>query len=151
VHKLPLSTWQVRDKLAQLVNVRRHKMEQGLRQISATATVRVNGLGAYEVNLIRANLTGALDSFLRMETVRKGRGYERAVARRLAAAAPSAAASAAAACMERILHMHHAVRTFVQLDVRHTQPPRPAALSPLQVEASIAAPPVGSVSGSALS
>jgi hypothetical protein len=61
---------QVRDKLAKLVNVRRHKMEEGLHQIGSTATVRVNGLGAYELNLIRANFQGALDMFLKLETVR---------------------------------------------------------------------------------
>jgi hypothetical protein len=61
---------QVRNKLAQLVNVRRHKMEEGLRQISGTATVRVNGLGAYELNLIRSNFQGALDMFLKLEAVR---------------------------------------------------------------------------------
>jgi hypothetical protein len=60
----------VRNKLAQLVNVRRHKMEEGLRQISGTATVRVNGLGAYELNLIRNNFQGALDMFLKLEAVR---------------------------------------------------------------------------------
>jgi hypothetical protein len=62
---------QVRNKLAQLVNVRRHKMEEGLRQISGTATVRVNGLGAYELNLIRNNFQGALDMFLKLEAVRQ--------------------------------------------------------------------------------
>lgn len=60
---------QVRDKLAKLVNVRRHKMEEGLHQIGSTATVRVNGLGAYELNLIRANFQGALNMFLKLETV----------------------------------------------------------------------------------
>jgi hypothetical protein len=60
----------VRDKLAKLVNVRRHKMEEGLHQIGSTATVRVNGLGAYELNLIRANFQGALNMFLKLETVR---------------------------------------------------------------------------------
>lgn len=60
---------QVRDKLANLVNVRRHKMEEGLHQIGSTATVRVNGLGAYELNLIRANFQGALNMFLKLETV----------------------------------------------------------------------------------
>jgi hypothetical protein len=67
----------VRDKLAKLVNVRRHKMEEGLHQIGSTATVRVNGLGAYELNLIRANFQGALNMFLKLETVRRvfvGRG-----------------------------------------------------------------------------
>lgn len=59
---------QVRDKLANLVNVRRHKMEEGLHQIGSTATVRVNGLGAYELNLIRANFQGALNMFLKLET-----------------------------------------------------------------------------------
>jgi hypothetical protein len=73
VHKRPncsCLTKQVRNKLAQLVNVRRHKMEEGLRQISGTATVRVNGLGAYELNLIRNNFQGALDMFLKLEAVR---------------------------------------------------------------------------------
>jgi hypothetical protein len=60
---------QIRDKLATLVNVRRHKMEEGLQQISSTATVRVNGLGSYELNLIRQNFQGALDMFLKLETV----------------------------------------------------------------------------------
>lgn len=60
---------QVRDKLANLVNVRRHKMEEGLHQIGSTATVRVNGLGAYELNLIRSNFQGALNMFLKLETV----------------------------------------------------------------------------------
>lgn len=60
----------MRDKLAKLVNVRRHKMEEGLHQIGSTATVRVNGLGAYELNLIRANFQGALNMFLKLETVR---------------------------------------------------------------------------------
>lgn len=64
----------MRDKLAKLVNVRRHKMEEGLHQIGSTATVRVNGLGAYELNLIRANFQGALNMFLRLETVRRRRG-----------------------------------------------------------------------------
>jgi hypothetical protein len=59
----------VRDKLAKLVNVRRHKMEEGLHQIGSTATVRVNGLGAYELNLIRTNFQGALNMFLKLETV----------------------------------------------------------------------------------
>lgn len=45
-------------------------MEEGLRQIGSTATVRVNGLGAYELNLIRANFQGALNMFLKLETVR---------------------------------------------------------------------------------
>jgi hypothetical protein len=58
---------QVRDKLAKLVNVRRHKMDEGLHQIGSTATVRVNGLGAYELNLIRANFQGALNTFLKLE------------------------------------------------------------------------------------
>lgn len=61
--------FKVRNKLAQLVNVRRHKMEEGLRQISGTATVRVNGLGGYELNLIRNNFQGALDMFLKLEAV----------------------------------------------------------------------------------
>ena len=62
----------MRDKLAKLVNVRRHKMEEGLHQIGSTATVRVNGLGAYELNLIRTNFQGALNMFLKLETVRGG-------------------------------------------------------------------------------
>jgi hypothetical protein len=45
-------------------------MEEGLHQIGSTATVRVNGLGAYELNLIRANFQGALNMFLKLETVR---------------------------------------------------------------------------------
>eukprot|EP00775_Hariotina_reticulata_P002955 gene2955-3240_t len=61
--------FKIRDKLATLVNVRRHKMEEGLQQISSTATVRVNGLGSYELNLIRQNFQGALDMFLKLETV----------------------------------------------------------------------------------
>eukprot|EP00878_Enallax_costatus_P019139 GHUV01020181.1.p1 GENE.GHUV01020181.1~~GHUV01020181.1.p1 ORF type:complete len:201 (+),score=74.41 GHUV01020181.1:206-808(+) len=60
---------QVREKLATLVNVRRHKMEDGLGQIAGTATVRVNGLGAYELNLMRTNFQGALNMFLKLETV----------------------------------------------------------------------------------
>jgi len=59
----------VRTKLETLINVRRHKMEEGLRQIGSTATVRVNGLGAFELNLIRANFQGALNMFLKLETV----------------------------------------------------------------------------------
>jgi hypothetical protein len=47
-------------------------MEEGLHQIGSTATVRVNGLGAYELNLIRANFQGALNMFLKLETVRGG-------------------------------------------------------------------------------
>lgn len=60
---------QVREKLAKLVNVRRHKMEEGLSQITGTATVRVNGLGAYELNLMRTNFQGALNMFLKLEAV----------------------------------------------------------------------------------
>lgn len=59
---------EVRTKLETLINVRRHKMEEGLRQIGSTATVRVNGLGAFELNLIRANFQGALNMFLKLET-----------------------------------------------------------------------------------
>lgn len=61
---------QVRDRLATLSNVRRHKMQEGLQQIAGTATVRVNGLGGYELNLIRQHFTGTLDMFLRLEAVR---------------------------------------------------------------------------------
>lgn len=74
-----MSFTQVREKLATLVNVRRHKMEDGLGQIAGTATVRVNGLGAYELNLMRTNFQGAMNMFLKLETVSNssmGTGYE---------------------------------------------------------------------------
>jgi GINS complex subunit 2 len=74
----------VRSLLARLANIRRHKIEDGLRQVQAAVTVRLNHLSAFEANLIRPSFQGTLGAFDRLE-------------RQEAAWAEAAAAAAAAA------------------------------------------------------
>jgi GINS complex subunit 2 len=57
----------VRALLARLSNIRRHKIEDGLRQVQAAVTVRLNHLSACEANLIRPSFQGALGAFDRLE------------------------------------------------------------------------------------
>jgi GINS complex subunit 2 len=63
------SSCQVREKLQQLVNIRRNKIETGLKQVTSAATVRINNLSAYESNLIRRSFLDSLNMFLKLETV----------------------------------------------------------------------------------
>lgn len=63
------SFFKVRDLLQRLVNIRRHKIEDGLRMVSAASTIRLANLSAYEANLIRLNLQGSLNMFLKFSKV----------------------------------------------------------------------------------
>ncbi len=60
---------QVRSKVQQLANIRRHKIEEGLKQVSSAVTVKLNNLSAYEANLIRLSFQGTLNHFLTLEQV----------------------------------------------------------------------------------
>jgi hypothetical protein len=53
--------------LTRLANVRRHKIEDGLRQVQGAVTVRLNHLSAGEANLIRPAFQGTLKAFDRLE------------------------------------------------------------------------------------
>eukprot|EP00877_Chromochloris_zofingiensis_P000919 jgi/Chrzof1/10828/Cz05g13190.t1 len=57
----------VRDKLQRLSNIRRHKIEDGLKEVSQAATVKLNNLSAYEANMIRLSFQGTLNMFLKLE------------------------------------------------------------------------------------
>jgi hypothetical protein len=57
--------FKVRDLLQRFVNIRRHKIEEGLRLVAQASTIKLNNLSAYEANLIRLNLQGSLDTFLK--------------------------------------------------------------------------------------
>jgi hypothetical protein len=61
---------QVRDLLQRFVNIRRHKIEDGLRMVAQASTIRLANLSAYEANLIRLNLQGSLNMFLRFSKAR---------------------------------------------------------------------------------
>ncbi|KIZ02764.1 DNA replication complex GINS protein PSF2 [Monoraphidium neglectum] len=63
------SFFQVRDLLQQFVNIRRHKIEDGLRMVAQASTIRLANLSAYEANLIRLNLQGSLNMFLKFSKV----------------------------------------------------------------------------------
>lgn len=60
---------QVRDLLQSFVNIRRHKIEEGLRMVAQASTIKLNNLAAYEANLIRLNLQGSLNMFLKFSKV----------------------------------------------------------------------------------
>lgn len=57
--------FKVRGLLQRLVNIRRHKIEDGLRLVAQASTIRLTNLAAYEANLIRLNLQGSLNAFLK--------------------------------------------------------------------------------------
>lgn len=59
----------MRDKLQRLSNIRRHKIEDGLKEVSQAATVKLNNLSAYEANMIRLSFQGTLNMFLKLEEV----------------------------------------------------------------------------------
>ncbi|GBF97942.1 DNA replication complex GINS [Raphidocelis subcapitata] len=63
------SFFKVRDLLQRFVNIRRHKIEEGLRLVSQASTIRLTNLSAYEANLIRLNLQGSLNMFLKFSKV----------------------------------------------------------------------------------
>jgi hypothetical protein len=67
---------QVRDLLQRFVNIRRHKIEEGLRLVSQASTIKLTNLSAYEANLIRLNLQGSLNVFLKFSKAR-GAGWQR--------------------------------------------------------------------------
>ena len=56
-----------RDALQRLVNIRRHKTEEGMRGVSDAQTVKMVGLAAAEANAIRLNLTGAFNALAKMD------------------------------------------------------------------------------------
>ena len=60
---------QVRDLLQQFVNIRRHKIEEGLKMVAQASTIKLTNLSAYEANLIRLNLQGSLNMFLKFSKV----------------------------------------------------------------------------------
>ncbi|KAI8465082.1 MAG: DNA replication complex GINS protein [Monoraphidium minutum] len=63
------SFFKVRDLLQRFVNIRRHKIEEGLRLVAAASTIKLANLSAYEANLIRLNLQGSLNMFLKFSKV----------------------------------------------------------------------------------
>jgi hypothetical protein len=64
----------VRDLLQRFVNIRRHKIEEGLRLVSQASTIKLTNLSAYEANLIRLNLQGSLNMFLKFSKARPQEG-----------------------------------------------------------------------------
>lgn len=66
---------QVRGLLQQFVNIRRHKIEEGLKMVAQASTIKLTNLSAYEANLIRLNLQGSLNMFLKFSKVGRLAGW----------------------------------------------------------------------------